>query len=280
MPQALRHTGLLALLLLGLAGCATSSGGAKDGTSADPPPEERRADGDPPEEEWGGPATPDPLEPYNRVVFAFNEVADQYILRPVAVAYRDTIPEAVRDPLRNFVENLDEPFNAANHYLQGRPGRGTHNLLRFALNSTVGALGLFDVADAAGIEGEDTDIGLTLGRWGSPAGAYLVLPFLGPSSVRDATGTGVGYATREYHSPTRWAGLEPAARYGIVALNVVQVRGELLSLDELLERTQADPYIFMRESYLQNRREKLSDDDDEWGEWEQGGGEEDGGGWE
>ncbi|MBK1727587.1 hypothetical protein CKO13_11305, partial [Halorhodospira neutriphila] len=85
--------------------------------------------------------------------------------------------------------------------------------------------------------------------------------------MRDATGTGIGYATRDYHSPPRWAGLEPAARYGIVALNVVQVRVELLSLDELLERTQADPYIFTRESYLQNRREKLSDDE-AWGDWE------------
>lgn len=274
MPRAVALAGLLALLLLGLTGCATSGGGASPGAA----PEEHRGEGA--EQQWGEPATPDPLEPYNRFVFAFNDVADQYVLRPVAVAYRDTLPEAVRQPLRNLVGNLDEPLNAANHYLQGRAGPGTRNLLRFALNSTVGVLGLFDVAGAAGIPGEDTDVGITLGRWGTPAGAYLVLPLLGPSTVRDTTGLGVGYATREYHSPTRWAGLEPAARYSLVALNVVQVRVELLSLDELLERTQADPYIFTRESYLQNRRERLSDDD-AWGDWEQEGGwEEDGGGWE
>ena len=261
---------LLALLL----GCATqpegSGGNPGDGdTAAEADAGWDDADG------WNGweEGTWDPLERYNRWVFAFNETLDSYVVRPAAVAYRDRVPRGVRRPLGSFVDNLQEPFRAGNHYLQGDPGAGTRSVTRFLINSTVGLLGLFDVAGAAGLERKDTDLGLTLGHWGAPEGPYLVLPALGPSTLRDSSGLAGEYLTRTYHRPMHWADLGRAERYSRAALTGLDTRVDLLSLDELMAETGTDPYIFMRESYLQNRRERLGEDDwDDWDDWDDGDG--------
>lgn len=214
---------------------------------------------------WGE-VTYDPLERYNRWVHSFNMTADEYLLRPLAVTYKERVPAGVRAPVGNFLNNLREPLNAINYYFQGAGEQGTRTLTRFFVNSTIGFLGLFDVAGAAGLERKETDLGLTLGTWGTPEGPYIVLPFLGPSTLRASSGLTIQYLTRDYHSVYSWADVEHHYRHLATGLYGLHLRADLLSLDELMEQSGADPYIFMRESYLQNRRDKLKED--EWGEWE------------
>ncbi len=262
-------SGFLALALLrGLMGCATSGGHEDGGSRPSPAGDGKARMEDAPSSQWGNP-TPDPLEPYNRWIFTFNEVADQYVARPVAVAYRDSVPEGARRSAGHFLSNLRAPFYAANHYLQGDFRQGTRSVTRFLINSTIGLLGLLDVAGAAGLDKQETDLGLTLGHWGVPRGPYLVLPILGPSTVRDSTGLLVEHYGRDYHRPMQWAGTGLPARYSRSVLSGIDTRVELLSMDELMYDTGADPYIFLRESFLQNRRERLSED--EWGDWDTSG---------
>lgn len=211
----------------------------------------------------------DPWEPWNRRVFAFNEAADRWVLKPTAEAYRDYVPGGARRSVRNFFNNLGEPFDAGTNYLRGRGEAGTRNVLRFFMNTTFGVFGLFDVASAAGLEREPSDFGLTFGTWGAPEGPYVVLPLLGPSNVRDTTGLGAQYATRRIHSPYHWADAGTAVRYTSPVIQGIDTRASLLSLDELIEQTGSDRYIFMRESYLQNRRERLGQDDDDWDDWDE-----------
>lgn len=224
--------------------------------------------------------TADPLERYNRWVHSFNMTADEYLVRPVAVSYQEHVPEGVRGPIGNFLSNLREPFYAANYYLQGNGEQGTRSINRFFINSTLGFLGLFDVADSAGLKQESTDLGLTLGHWGVPRGPYIVLPGLGPSTLRASSGLVFRYSTSDYHSIHSWADVDHNYRYIATGLYGLTLRVDLLALDELMERSGADPYIFMRESYLQNRREKLDKEDwDDWdnGDWENGGWDDDSG---
>lgn len=133
----------------------------------------------------------DPWEGFNRGVYWFNAELDERIVLPVTEGYRFYVPEPVRDRVTAFFNNLAEVRNAANGLLQARPEVASRAVIRFAVNSTVGLLGLFDVADAAGLSDQDEDFGQTLGWWGVPQGPYLVLPLLGPSSLRDAFGLGV-----------------------------------------------------------------------------------------
>ena len=142
-------------------------------------------------------------------------------------------------------------------------------MTRFAINSTIGIFGLFDVAGAFGLERERTDLGLTLGEWGTPEGPYLVVPLLGPSTLRDASGLAGQYYTRHYHAPMHWADLERPERYSTAVVTGIDARSRLLGLDEMMAETGTDPYVFMRESYLQNRREQLGEDDwDDWDDWD------------
>ncbi|MCC3751917.1 MAG: VacJ family lipoprotein [Halorhodospira halophila] len=267
MRRGLLHGALLLALLPLLGACASS------GDSGNPNGEDEWATEDEAwdDDDWGAyddwdQGTWDPLEGFNRRVHAFNEVADRYAIRPVAVAYRDTVPSGVRRPISNFLNNLREPFHAGNQLLQGRASAGTRSVTRFAINSTIGVLGLFDVAGAAGLERERSDLGLTLGHWGAPEGPYLVLPLLGPSTARDSSGLAAQYFSREYHSPTHWADIPSPERYTVPIIAGIDTRVALLSLDELMAETGTDSYIFMRESYLQNRRERLGEDD--WGDWD------------
>lgn len=246
------------LILVGatlLAGCATNPQQEKGSNISN------ASEGDSWEE-----GTNDPLEPYNRWMHSFNMTADEYLIRPLAVAYQEHIPAGIREPTGNFLKNLREPFYAANYYLQGDAEQGTYTLLRFFINSTVGILGLFDIADATGISRESTDLGLTFGHWGAPEGPYLVLPILGPSTLRDGSGLAIQYVTSDYHNVYHWANIETEYQYAATGLYGLHLRVDLLSLDELMKQSGADTYIFMRESYLQNRRESLTED--EWGEWD------------
>lgn len=215
---------------------------------------------------WDDDPTWDPLESWNRRVFAFNEVADTYVIRPTAVVYQENVPRGARRSIRNFLRNLGEPLNAGTNYLRGRGEAGTRNVVRFFVNTTFGVFGLFDVAGAAGIEEDRSDFGLTFGTWGAPEGPYLVLPLLGPSTARDTTGLGAQYGSRRQHSPYHWADTGTGVRYTSIVVQGVDTRASLLSMDELIEQTGSDRYIFMRESYLQNRRERLGEDD--WDQWD------------
>ncbi len=130
----------------------------------------------------------DPIESFNRQVFEFNEVVDRAVLKPVAQAYEFVLPEPVRDCIGNIFSNFREPSNAVNNLLQGKPIDAVSDTCRFVVNSTVGLLGCFDPARQMGLEKHNEDFGQTLGRWGIGSGPYLVVPILGPSTVRDAIG--------------------------------------------------------------------------------------------
>ena len=133
----------------------------------------------------------DPLESMNRATFAVNDALDTVIMEPVARGYRAVAPEPARKGVRNFLRNLRSPVNIANQLLQGDLEGAGNDLTRFAVNSLVGVGGLFDVAGSEGYEYEREDFGQTLGKWGVDSGPYLVLPLLGPSSFRDATGLAI-----------------------------------------------------------------------------------------
>lgn len=137
----------------------------------------------------------DPLEPFNRAIYRFNYEVDTYLLLPIVRGYRFLVPGPVRRGISNFFANLGEIGTAGNALLQARPEVASRAAIRFLVNSSVGLLGFLDVAGAMGVARQPEDFGQTLGRWRVPAGPYLVLPLLGPSSVRDATGTTVDFAT-------------------------------------------------------------------------------------
>lgn len=179
------------------------------------------------------------------------------------------MPEPGRNRITNFFANLGEPVNVVNHGLQGNAGAATEGTLRFLFNSTFGLLGLFDVAGGLGLERQRTDFGLTLGTWGLDTGPYLVLPFLGPSNIRDATGLGVRYLTREYTDPTHWADQDRDVRWTLAAVDIIDTRARLLPATRIMEESGADPYVFMREAYQQQRAGRLTGRDDEWNdEWD------------
>ncbi len=145
----------------------------------------------------------DPREGFNRGVYAFNAEFDERILLPIAEAYRKRVPEPIRRRVTNFFDSLAEIRNATNGLLQARPEVASRALIRFAVNSTLGLFGLFDVAGAAGLTEQDEDFGQTLGWWGVPAGPYLVLPILGRSSLRDAFGLAADAVATRTVSPAQ-----------------------------------------------------------------------------
>jgi len=196
----------------------------------------------------------DPLEPFNRGIHGFNEVIDVSLVKPVATLYVRTAPDPVRTGVSNFFGNLGDLWSFVNSALQLRPREAAENILRFNVNTVFGLGGLLDIASEMGIERTKVDFGQTLGRWGVPAGPYLVLPFLGPSSVRDAAGLGI--ETRGDlimgldHVPTR------NSLYG---LRLVDTRANLLRATAMLEGAALDKYSFTRDFYLQRRQNQIDD---------------------
>lgn len=196
----------------------------------------------------------DPLEGYNRAMFRFNEELDRYVAKPAAEAYKAVLPSFVRTGVGNFTSNLEDPWIGVNNLLQGKVAEAIGDLMRFAFNSTLGLLGLIDIATPMGLEKHDEDLGQTLGRWGVGEGAYIVLPFFGSRTVRDAAALPVDYLAEKPlqtdHVPTRNA-------YSVVYY--LHARSTLLGAEKTVEEGTIDKYAFVRDFYLQQRRYKVAD---------------------
>ncbi len=216
---------LLALLLAGAAGCATTGGDARD-----------------------------PFEGFNRTMYSFNDGFDQAIGKPVSTVYRDVLPAQIRTWVRNFFANIADLWIGANDLLQGKPNDAVGDWARFAFNTTVGVFGINDVASDMGIEKHDEDFGQTFGRWGFEDGAYLVWPFLGSSSVRDSAGLVLDFYTDPVaqHKPVR-------VRNAMVLTRAIGKRADLLDASRILEEAALDKYVFQRDAYLQRRRNQVYD---------------------
>ncbi|MFM8152710.1 MAG: VacJ family lipoprotein, partial [Polynucleobacter victoriensis] len=198
----------------------------------------------------------DPFESINRAVFTFNENADEYVIKPAAEAYQFVLPEFVRTGVTNFFSNIGDIFVAVNNLLQGKPGNAANDIGRFLVNSTIGILGLFDVATEAGLEKNKEDFGQTLGVWGVPSGPYVVLPLFGPSSIRDTAGLVVDIKTDFILNSNQ---LNHDQKVGSTVLRVVNQRANLLNASQLLEDAAFDKYSFLRDSYLQRRFNQVHD---------------------
>jgi phospholipid-binding lipoprotein MlaA len=196
----------------------------------------------------------DPLESANRVVYQFNDGVDKLVMKPVAGAYRDWVPLPIRTGIGNFFSNLNDVIVALNNLLQGKIPAAINDIGRILVNTTLGVLGVMDPATELGIEKNNEDFGQTLGYWGLGDGPYIVLPFLGPSSARDT----VGWAGDFYSWPVTHLDSE-RARYALTGLRFVHARSELLDASKLLETAALDPYEFMRDAYLQRRRNHVYD---------------------
>lgn len=194
----------------------------------------------------------DPFEPANRVVYTVNDSLDKAILRPVSVTYQTVTPDPVERGVRNFFQNIGEIRNATNNLLQGKLGPTGTSTGRFLINSTVGILGVFDVARHIGIERNVEDFGQTLGYWGLGPGPYLVLPLLGPSSVRDSA----GFLGDIWLSPLQYSELNLIERSGLATLDGLQTRADLLASDNLMT---GDGYLVLREAYLSKRSYDVAD---------------------
>ena len=187
----------------------------------------------------------DPWEGWNRKVFSFNETVDTYTAKPAAQAYRKVTPGFFRRSVGNFFNNLRDLRSGVNNILQWRWGDAGHNLGRFGLNTTLGVAGLFDVATSAELDKRDSDFGITLARWGAPQGPYMMLPLMGPSTVRDTVGMFPDdyLALRRYvdHDLTSWT---------VLGLYVLDVRATVLDYEAAIT---GDRYVFIRDFYLSSR---------------------------
>ena len=195
----------------------------------------------------------DPFEGFNRAMFSFNDTVDQAVLKPVATGYRNVVPEPVRECTGNVFSNINDVFVAVNSLLQGKVGDAVSDACRVLINSTVGILGCFDVASKVGLDKHNRDFGQTFGKWGIASGPYLVLPFLGPSNLREGVGTMI-YSSLD---PV-WANHIPT-RNVAYSLRAVNGRADLLSASSAVEDAALDKYAFVRDAYVQ-RRQSLIDD--------------------
>ncbi len=196
----------------------------------------------------------DPFEGFNRSIHTFNEKVDRHLMRPVAQGYVEITPRPVQRGIGNFFNNLGDVRSAANNFLQLKIGPGLSDVSRVLINTTVGIGGIFDVASTADIPRYEEDFGQTLGYWGVPPGPYLVLPFLGPSSVRDSVGL-VG----DWHLAPLTYLEEDKIRIALRGIHLVDLRAQLLGATDLLDRAALDPYSFTRDAYLQRRLDRVYD---------------------
>lgn len=224
--QGARRMALLGWLLVSVAGCATG------------PQANAR----------------DPLEPLNRGIFAFNDAADRAVFKPAAIVYRDVTPVLVRAGVTNFFSNLEDAWSFVNSLLQAKGQAAASNFMRVSVNTVMGLGGILDPASEMRIERQREDFGQTLGWWGVPAGPYLVLPLLGPSTLRDVVampvdfkGDIVGYLS---HVPTRNT---------FKVLDLLDTRTGLLSVSSALDEVALDKYSFTREAFLQRRANSVYD---------------------
>lgn len=229
VPARRRGLGALALLTLAfnLGGCAT-------GPTANPK---------------------DPLEPFNRGVFQFNETLDSAVVKPVAIAYTEVTPRPIRTGVSNFFANIGDGWSFVNNLLQAKPVAAMDSFFRFNVNTLWGLFGLIDIASEMGIERHPEDFGQTLGYWGVSSGPYLVLPLFGPSTVRD---TVARFGVDRPADPVRNLDHVPT-RNSLTALDLVDRRAALLRAGSLLDEAALDKYSFTRDVYLQKRRNDVHD---------------------
>jgi phospholipid-binding lipoprotein MlaA len=223
--QTLRRASLL-LCALALSGCATVT----------------------------NPDARDPWESWNRGVFGFNDAVDTAVLQPVAKGYQKVTPSVVQKGVGNFFGNLTDMWSVVNNALALRPKETGDSVGRVMLNTTVGLLGVIDVASDLGIDRHTADFGLTLARWGVGNGPYVVLPLLGSSTLRDTAGLPVD----NWGNPINQMGDE-ATRTGMTVVKVVDKRAQLLGAGRVLDGAALDKYTFVRDAYLQRRRNQVYD---------------------
>lgn len=191
----------------------------------------------------------DPWEPFNRSVHVFNEKLDDYVAKPLARGYQAITPDAVDYGITNFFSNLYDVTVALNNLLQGKFRHALIDIGRFGVNSTVGVLGVMDIATGWGLERHDEDFGQTLGKWGFNTGPYLVLPVIGPSNVRDA----VGFAGDWVSNPIYFQIDSVAVSWSMYIVRYIDRRSDRLKAERILDTATMDPYSFIRDSYLQRR---------------------------
>jgi phospholipid-binding lipoprotein MlaA len=197
----------------------------------------------------------DPLEPMNRAIHDFNEGLDRVVMKPVATGYQTVMPGFAQTGVRNFFSNLNDVTVLANNILQFKLEGSASDVLRISFNSTFGFLGLLDIASEMGLAKNNEDFGQTLGRWGVGSGAYLVLPFFGPSSFRDGTGLVVDM---QYTNVLRQVDDIPSRNQASL-LRVVSRRADLIDAKNAIDAAALDPYEFSRDLYLERRRAQVFD---------------------
>lgn len=228
LMQAMRRcsVALMAASLLALAGCAA------------------------------GPLARDPFEPVNRQVMRFNEGVDSVAFKPLATMYREKVPPLIRTGVSNFFGNIGDAWSAVNSLLQGKLQNAEENLARVHLNTMFGLGGIFDIASEFNIERHREDFGQTLGRWGVPAGPYIVLPLLGPSTLRDTAALPIDRKADPLHDIDPWT-----SQTSLYLLRAVDVRANLLRASSVLDEAALDKYSFIRDAYLQKRRADIFEND-------------------
>jgi phospholipid-binding lipoprotein MlaA len=196
----------------------------------------------------------DPWEGFNRGSFAANEAIDKAVLTPAAKGYQAITPKFVRSGVSNAFGNVDDVGTGVNNLLQGKPGSALSDLGRVLVNSTLGILGLFDVASPMGLDKNNEDFGQTLGKWGVGSGPYVVLPLLGPSTLRDS----VGRVPDRYTSYGRYLEHVPT-RNTVQGVDIIRIREELLATGKTLDEASLDKYQFLRDAFLQRRLNQVHD---------------------
>jgi len=196
----------------------------------------------------------DPIEGFNRAMYGLNEAVDTVLIKPVAQGYDAVTPAPVRTGVTNFFGNIADFFIGVNNLLQGKPDQAVSDLGRVLVNSTIGLLGLIDWASSMGMEKHEEDFGQTFGRWGAGDGAYVVLPIFGPRTVRDTAGLILDVAADPVghidHVPTRNT---------LLVVRMVDIRADLLPADKVIEEAALDKYAYVRDGYLQRRRNLIHD---------------------
>lgn len=204
-----------------------------------------------------GPVNPrDPFEAFNRKSLQFNEGVDAMVLKPVATVYKQHVPPLVRTGVSNFFGNMSDAWSAVNSALQFKFQNAAENFMRVNVNTFLGLGGILDIASDMNIERHREDFGQTLGRWGVPAGPYIMLPLLGPSTLRDTLSLGIDRQGDPVHYVT-----SVADRYQLYTLRLVDKRSNLLRVGTVLEEAALDKYTFIRDAHLQRRRAEISEAD-------------------
>ena len=216
-----------------------------------------------------GPSSPsDPFESYNRSMYAFNDGLDVYFLKPAGTFYQEHVPEPISKGTTNFFSNLDDVLVFVNDILQLKFMQAASDLSRIFFNTTIGLLGFIDVASSMDMPKHNEDFGQTLGYWGVPSGPYFIMPFFGPSTVRDTA----GFATDSLYIDPVYKSLEVGETVSVLVVDAIDTRAGLLQASKLVDQASLDPYIYIREAILQRREYLVYDgnpplDEDDFGDF-------------